>query len=482
MKMYEMYERLKPKIQVGFHYLLGLVMVGLVLGITQFASATPTTTVLIADKNNHRVIEVDPNTHNIVWQYGQTGVAGSGTNYLDSPHEATSLMNGNVLIADRSNNRVIEVKPTGASGGNLIWQCSTVETLTLLHPIDIKRLNNGNVLITLPDGVIVEVQPTYPNGGSLVWKCTPASGAKFSLGVPWEAERLPDGTTLIAESGKVIRINSAGTEILWEYENLNISTDASLLPNGNILIVEFGSNRVIEVMPSGTSSGTIVWQYGGTYGSGPNQLSNPREAVRMVNGNTLIADTYNNRVIEVKTSDYPNFTAASILWQQGTGVWGSGWNQLSGHCDVEERWQGILNQMLVEYRDMAGVPQPVVTAWVFTPVILPVVTPPVLEVTKTVSPAGTQTPGTELTYTIAYTNTGAGTATDAVFTDMVPPGTVYGTSTAVIATGPTGAITYSHNGSTYDSSDSAPVTHIRWSIPAIGPGESGTLRFSVRIK
>ena len=110
----EMYGRLKSG------WLMGIMM--LVLGITQFAYATTTTNLLITDLANSRVIEVDPITHNVIWQYGQTGVYGTGTNQLSNPYEAAILRNGNILIADGSNSRVIEVRPTGTSGGTIVWQ------------------------------------------------------------------------------------------------------------------------------------------------------------------------------------------------------------------------------------------------------------------------------------------------------------------------------------------------------------------------
>ncbi|PIX17520.1 hypothetical protein COZ71_02890 [Candidatus Desantisbacteria bacterium CG_4_8_14_3_um_filter_40_12] len=484
----------------GMNWLLGIgaLVCWMMLSVSQMANATSTTNLLITDTINRRVIEVNPITHNIVWQYGQTGVWGTGTNQLSCPYEATKLMNGNVLIADTENNhRVIEVQPTGTSGGTIVWQygqtgVSGSGTNQLYCPNDVQKLDNGNVLIVDSNNHrVLEVQPTYPTGGSIVWQYNGTSSESLK-----EAERLVDGTTLICQGSRVMIVSSTGTT-RWSYE-LTSPTDAKKLLNGNILIADnpqvielqpIGTsggtipNRVIEVQPIGTSGGTIVWQYGtGTSGSGVNQLNYPFEAIRLANGNTMIADGNNYRVIEVRTTDYPSFTAGSIVWQQGQiGISGSGWNQLGVAVkDVEDMWLGILNQVRVEYKNMANVPQPVVTAWVFMPLIPAL--PPVLEVTKTVSPSGTQTTGTMLTYTIAYNNIGQGTAIDVAFTDAIPAGTVYGTGTAVIATGPTGTIAYSHDGISYNGVDSTPVTHIRWSIPTIGPGVSGTLQFSVTIK
>lgn len=45
----------------------------------------------------------------IVWQYGTTGTLGTGDNGLNFPFSAIELKNGNILICDRYNHRVLEV-------------------------------------------------------------------------------------------------------------------------------------------------------------------------------------------------------------------------------------------------------------------------------------------------------------------------------------------------------------------------------------
>ena len=64
--------------------------------------------ILIPDYSNHRVIEVDRNRQ-IVWQYGRTGSPGSGDNQLNQPTSSVQLLNGNILITDYVNHRVVEV-------------------------------------------------------------------------------------------------------------------------------------------------------------------------------------------------------------------------------------------------------------------------------------------------------------------------------------------------------------------------------------
>ena len=224
---------------------------------------------LITEYGGHTVTEVTP-AGAIVWQYG-TGTQGSGPGELNCPHAVKRLSSGNTLIADYNNHHVIEVNSSGAT----VWQ--------------------------------------YGTG-------TPGSGTN-QLNFPTDAERLSGGNTLIADrsNNRVIEVDNDKT-IVWEMTGLNHPFDADRLDNGNTLITDYRNHRVIEV----DLSGAIVWQYGtgipDEYGSGVNELYHPIDAERLPNGNTMIADYLNDRVIDVRTSDYDpakannGFTVCSILW------------------------------------------------------------------------------------------------------------------------------------------------------------------------
>ena len=209
-----------------------------------------------------RVILVDE-SGNIVWQYGQFGVAGSGFNELNTPVQATWLPSGEVLITDQANQRVIQVD----QNLNILWQYGTTGVSgngpnQLNSPNCALLLKNGNVLICdEANNRAIEVTPTPPSGGTIVWqygsgdpnKNHPVSGVAF----------------------------------------------ASRLDNGNTLITDSNHNRVIEI----DANKKIVWQYHTCHGSGCNLPRGtgplPTRAVRLENGNTLISDQYDHRVIEV---------------------------------------------------------------------------------------------------------------------------------------------------------------------------------------
>jgi uncharacterized repeat protein (TIGR01451 family) len=138
---------------------------------------------------------------------------------------------------------------------------------------------------------------------------------------------------------------------------------------------------------------------------------------------------------------------------------------------------------------------------------LPAATPNV-ELIKTVSPSGTQPPGTDLTYSISFTNSGTAVAQNFRLTDPNPATTIklntntdFKVGSVVNSLGTTGltiAVSYSNdNGSTFaytpvSGSGGAPagydanVTHVRWTftgtLSQTSPNNTGTISFIERIR
>jgi hypothetical protein len=226
---------------------------------------------------DNRVLLVD-RFGNILWQYGQFGPGGSGPDQLNVPVQNTwlpaddedssssdahlramGIPNGHVLITDQSNERIIEVN----LDKQIVWQYGTTGMIgngpnQLNNPNCAELLENGDILICDENNNrAIEVT----REGKIVWQYgsgdpmvnVPVSGVAF-------ASRLKNGHTLITDSNhaRIVEIDQDKNPV-WEYLT---NTD----PNSN--------------------------QRGGT---GPL----PTRAVRLKNGNTLISDQYNHRVIEV---------------------------------------------------------------------------------------------------------------------------------------------------------------------------------------
>ena len=225
---------------------------------------------------------------------GESGIAWRYTNGLSFPHDAElDDADEHLLIADTGNNRVIELE---LATGRISW---STEDLTLSdgssldYPNDADYLPDGNILITDRNNHRLIV---IDRSGKVIWQFgeTGQPGAdSHHLNHPHNADLLPSGHILVADSenDRVLEISQVG-EIVWTYaQGLNWPRDADRLPNGNTLITDSKNNRVIEVTPQGE----IVWEY--SWG-----LRLPYEADRLPSGNTLIADSRNRRVIEVSST------------------------------------------------------------------------------------------------------------------------------------------------------------------------------------
>ena len=224
------------------------------------ATMTPSGNVLIVSRREGTVFEVDYDTKEMVWRYGQGVTETAAPGWVVDPFMATRLPNGNTLICDNRGERVFEVRTSdyvagapddGYTAESIVWTFVAAPTT---RPKYAQRLPSGNTLIAGASHGVLEVDP----GGAVVWQVGPGV-----LDEPVSAVRLANGNTLIAEER---------------------SLDSTL---GSVLIVN--------------PSGEIVWRYGvmSLLGLDDIGLSAPRRAVPSPDGSILIADQRNSRVLEL---------------------------------------------------------------------------------------------------------------------------------------------------------------------------------------
>jgi uncharacterized repeat protein (TIGR01451 family) len=126
---------------------------------------------------------------------------------------------------------------------------------------------------------------------------------------------------------------------------------------------------------------------------------------------------------------------------------------------------------------------------------------PSVALVKSVSPTGNQIPGTDLTYTIAFTNGGGVVARSLVISDPVPANTDFKVGSVTSSLGTTGltvAVAYSNNNGTsyayapvsggggaaagYDRN----VTNVRWTftgnLSQTPPNNAGSVSFTAKIR
>lgn len=231
-----------------------------------------------------------------------------------------------VLGADKGHVAIVE------PDGKVSWEYPCKGT-----PHDLTLLANGNVLFINADSEVVEVSPAK----QVVWsyKPQPARDDVKKIEVH-AAQRLSDGNTLVAETGnrRLVEVDQKGQivrTIPLTIENPHPHRDTRLarkLVSGNYLVCHEGDGKVREYDPSGK----VVWTYALDLAGRPRAPGHGVEghgtecygAVRLANGNTLIACGNGNRVIEVNPA--------------GKTVWSVDQNELPG---IQLAWVTTLHAL-----------------------------------------------------------------------------------------------------------------------------------------
>lgn len=225
------------------------------------AFLSPDGRTITANEEGHQVIvRIDISTRRIVWEYGRYDQAGSGSGRLHTPDDAYPLANGDVIVADIGNCRIIEV----SQAKKIVRQWGRTGACALNAP------------------------RTYgsPNGD------TP----------------LPDGGLLITEihGSRVVRLDRSGHVVFDIHVPTTYPSDAQLLANGDVLVVDYANpGAVLRVNPHGK----VLWRYGPRSGAG--RLDHPSLAIELPNGLIAVNDDFRHRVvlIDPKTD--------GIVWQYG---------------------------------------------------------------------------------------------------------------------------------------------------------------------
>lgn len=184
---------------------------------------------------------------------------------------ARKLDNGNVLIANTNYNQVLEVKPSGKTGGEIVWRLDQVS-----YPYDAVRLENGNTLVA--EYAANRVAEYDARTRAPVWQ--------HAANNPSSVQVLDNGRLLIASVHQVTEVDRAGTE-QWRLTAPGIRAHrAARLESGNTLVTDH-RGQVVEF----DADSKRVWTAQG--------LQRPVQAIRLEDGNTLILEQGNNRIVEV---------------------------------------------------------------------------------------------------------------------------------------------------------------------------------------
>jgi DNA-binding beta-propeller fold protein YncE len=234
---------------------------------------------IIATEEDVGVVTViDPVTRRIVYRYGQVGVPGSGANRLSNPDDAMVLPNGSILLADIMNCRLVLLRPpshrTAQTLGSPLNGCIHDPPTAWGSPNGAFPLQGGGALVTEINGDWVDaLSPT----GRVVWSTHPPG-----VSYPSDSNQVRPGlyVTVGWQSPGILETFDRTGGLHWRYSPrsgdppLDHPSLAEPLPNGDFLLTDDFNDRVIVIDPH---TNRIVWQYGhtGVPGTAPGYLSRP---------------------------------------------------------------------------------------------------------------------------------------------------------------------------------------------------------------
>jgi outer membrane protein assembly factor BamB len=230
----------------------------------------------------NRVVEVNPDTNEVVWEHSWYDAFPTH----HEVHDADRLDNGETVIIDMGNDRTFTVD----QAGEITWQWNATEHLSEGTPFW------EEYVAPLPESEREEFRRSGPESDwTHMNDVDRLQNGNFQMSI-----RNFDITIEVdRETGEIVDVIGAPTrhEVMNEQHNPN-----RLERHGTLLVADSENDRVVEV---DVETEEIVWEYDGT-GSGK-KLAWPRDADRLPNGNTLVTDSRNFRVVEVG----PN---GSVVW------------------------------------------------------------------------------------------------------------------------------------------------------------------------
>ncbi len=268
---------------------------------------------LIADRGNNRLIEVAANKK-IVWEFPVSGSLEPGQ-FFAGPDDAFFTPGGKTIIANEEQfHQVVEIdyatKKIIWSFGE--WGVAGSDDKHFNVPDDAYRLPDGRTVVADIRNCRIAIISLDKRMVGQIGKTGQCKNENGYLNKPNGDTPLPNGNLLITEIGghRVSEIDLRGDVIRsLVLPNIFYPSDAQLTRAGNILVVAYEKpGRIVEI----DWNGQIVWEYFPR--SVSEQLDRPSLAIELPNGNIAFNDDFNHRVVVINR-------AGKILWQYGvTGV------------------------------------------------------------------------------------------------------------------------------------------------------------------
>lgn len=266
--------------------------------------------VYVADDSNDRIVKLTPQ----LAFAGAWGGAGSKPGQLQFPRALASDPAGDTYVADTANDRVEVFGPDGEYLRTI--GASALEPGQLTAPRGLAIDPSGRLLVS--DTANNRIETFAPAGDAFdeQWGLlagvpssagfTPASGFASPAGIAVD----PRGSVYVADEGhqRLVRLWGDGTFLgelggpgdLGGAELAGADALAVSAATGQTYVADAGHNRILVYGPEGSLQAR--WGAGagdGAAGDGPGAFDRPEGIAVAPSGNVYVADTANNRVVEL---------------------------------------------------------------------------------------------------------------------------------------------------------------------------------------
>jgi hypothetical protein len=217
---------------------------------------------IIATEEDYSVISViSVARHKIIYRYGKPGVPGSAAGRVSNPDDAMMMPGGGMITADIKNCRILLLAPPGRQVHRPRRVIGTTGVCGHNPPHQFGS-PNGAFPATNGSYIVTEITGDWATQmslrGRVAWSVHPPGVA-----YPSDTNEVYPGRYLTADystAGQVVEFNRRG-RLLWRFRGLNQPSLALPLPNGDVLVNDDYNHRVIVIDPV---TNKIVWQYGHT--------------------------------------------------------------------------------------------------------------------------------------------------------------------------------------------------------------------------
>jgi DNA-binding beta-propeller fold protein YncE len=280
--------------------------------------------VLVADKANNRLVEISPNG-TLLWEFPRPGDLRAGETF-NVPDDAFFTPDGRQILATQEDDFVVSLIDIATH--RLVWRYGVPGVAGshpghLWNPDDAIMLRDGRVVVADIKNCRILFLAPGRNTPDAQWgrasHCRHAPPTRF--GSPNGAFPTTDGSLLVTEiTHDWVSAIDANGAVLWSTHPPGVSypSDTNMIAKDKFVTVDYSHpGKIVEF----DHLGRLLWKYRPT---GADTLNKPSLAFALPNGDIFATDDDNNRVIVVdpKTN--------RVVWQYGhTGTTGTAPGYLS---------------------------------------------------------------------------------------------------------------------------------------------------------